>query len=172
MPELRTIDTLYYCNHDSILSNLHPCKLVHEGERFNSVEQAYQYSKAKHAVDFIAAEEILLCNDSYELVRLGKRIFLEDASGWDDLRLDVMWKLLNGKFKQNPILASYLMSTSNRRLVEATNNSFWGAGAKIHEVLKVKWTGENHAGSMLMQIRTELNLLQYRNMSNLTKGRR
>ena len=70
---------------------------------------------------------------------------------WEDVKVGIMEEIVRAKFRQNPILASWLLATGDRKLIEGNtwHDVCWGVDAKTCE-------GENHLGKILMKIRDEL----------------
>jgi len=64
------------------------------------------------------------------------------------------------KFSQNPALASYLLNTGDRVLVEASPvDAIWGIGLAADDVRATdpaRWQGLNLLGFALMQVRARL----------------
>ena len=55
------------------------------------------------------------------------------------------------KFQQNRNLQEFLLNTGDTTLVEARNDSFWGAGKWQNELIEnTHWSGANHLGKILM----------------------
>lgn len=78
--------------------------------------------------------------------RLGRSVYLRP--GWDDMRVDVMRRLLQEKFKYQ-YMREKLLFTRGFDLVEYNNwgDQFWGVSDGI---------GENHLGKLLMELRDSL----------------
>ena len=77
---------------------------------------------------------------------------LQDQFGktdWGNIRNAVMLKALRAKFGQHPNLASKLLSSNDRLLVEhTTTDEYWGDPGD--------GSGKNKLGQLLMQLRSEL----------------
>lgn len=69
---------------------------------------------------------------------------------WEELKLDVMERLVREKF-ENPVLRKMLLNTGHRMLRKGNHwgDTYWGVN---HIDLK----GENHLGLILMKVRSEL----------------
>jgi DNA-directed RNA polymerase II subunit RPB2 len=68
---------------------------------------------------------------------------------WDSIKETVMKSALLAKFRQNPILLSYLQSTAPKSLrYTSTADPYWGVGARS--------TGRNRLGLLLEEVRNEL----------------
>ncbi len=126
------------------LSNFYPAPLLFEGQRYLNSEAAFQAQKCADAAD--RARFATLSPD--EAKRLGETVALR--ADWDDIRLDVMYRVLQAKFCQNPQLALYLAETGAALLQEGNpwHDTFWGVDLKTGE-------GQNNLGLLLMRLRAE-----------------
>lgn len=128
------------------LSNFWPANVSFEGDKYSSVEHAYQAAKfpREQRDDF----QDPMCSASAAKA-MGRRSGVRPD--WETVRLDVMRVLLNQKFDPalNPWLAKDLITTGNAELIEGNwwGDSFWGV---------CRGKGQNHLGKMLMAIRAEL----------------
>jgi len=69
---------------------------------------------------------------------------------WDEVKLDVMYRVVLAKFTQHPDLRQLLMNTGDSILIEHTRqDAFWADGGD--------GSGENWLGKILMLVRGELN---------------
>jgi len=128
----------------SFLSNFATCHIVYEGIEFSSVEAAYQAAKCKY--DFEKKEFANLTASKAK--RKSKRIVVRED--WEDIKIEVMEKLLIQKFNQEPFKTK-LLETKNHIIQEGNNwgDVFWGVD------LKTK-IGKTHLGVLLMKIRDSL----------------
>jgi ribA/ribD-fused uncharacterized protein len=126
------------------LSNYHVSPVVYEGIEYGSSEAAYQSAK---------------CDDSYVKSQFQKLSPLESKQyskkiplkrGWDNIKKDVMYKVLVSKFTLSPELGQMLIDTGEKYLEETNywGDTFWGV---------CEGKGKNTLGQLLMQIRKELN---------------
>jgi hypothetical protein len=80
-------------------------------------------------------------------LRLGVQI----RKDWDQVKEQVMYKVLKIKFHQHPDLKYILLGTGNKTIVEDSPfDYFWGCGKNR--------TGKNRLGCILMRLRTEFKL--------------
>lgn len=131
------------------LSNFGRAEIMLDGQKYSSVEIAYQAAKWQ-------AEDRLFfatCS-SREAIEYNRQYSPNGYSlqQWSDIKLEVMEFLLEQKFDSahNPSNYQSLLDTENRYL-EETNwwaDRFWGVDLAGH--------GENHLGKLLMQIRQGL----------------
>lgn len=124
----------------TFLSNFWECTVVYEGMRYGNAEAAFQAQKCTNPTDkyrFIAL-------NGAEAKALGKRVELRED--WDAVKLDVMYKVLQHKFAQNPELYYQLKDTGDEEIVEGNwwYDRYWGVCNGV---------GENHLGKLLMWIR-------------------
>ena|ERR1044072_3096485 len=70
------------------------------------------------------------------------------SPGWDNKKIDVMYRALKCKFSMYPHLKSMLLATAGSVLVEASpSDLFWGGGRE--------GDGLNYLGQLLMKLRSE-----------------
>lgn len=102
--------------------------------------------------------ELLILNTS--TAKAAKRIGwgVDRNREWDQQKDEIMVRILNAKFRQNPSLGRKLILTGNKRLVEATMDKYWGAFAtpNAKSILKKTWKGANRLGLILMDLRADL----------------
>lgn len=125
------------------LSNFYPAAVELDGLLYRSVEHAYQAAKTN---DKAERDRIRSCEKPWQAKRLGRTVTLR--GDWEEIKLDVMFRLLRDKFSQSH-LRDLLMATGDARLIEGNDwgDTFWG----------VAWgRGHNHLGKLLMQVRDEL----------------
>ena len=149
--------TAFYSKH-SPFSNFYPCKLTVDNDSFTSVEQAYQATKAKLAGRDDIAMKIMSETDCLSMAKLGESIKLPRDSPWFAQRETIMKKIVLCKFSQNVSLRAKLNATAERKLVETTRDSFWGAGVTINAptLLNGTWHGRNNLGKILGEVRSQL----------------
>lgn len=116
-------------------------------------EHAFAAAKASSRAGHM---EIAEANGPGAAKALGRRIRLR--ADWDDVKFDVMWRVLNAKFTQRAAALATLLNTSNRLLVEGNYwyDDIWGAiGPRGRTIIAPGETliGRNALGKMLMEIR-------------------
>lgn len=149
-------DQVYFQSQHSVLSNLYPCHLVIDGFHYSSAEQALQCSKASYAKATAASNRIWEERDPYEQKKLGEQI--AQSTGWDNQKVEKLERILEAKFSQNPELKKALLITGNRKLNEATRDSFWGIGCALNtqQAKNHTWRGANKTGRALEKLREKL----------------
>ena len=135
------------------LSNFFKCGIYFEGSHYNSAEQCYQCMKAEVHDDRSAYEEIYSMNSPARMKQRGSDIRVNKK--WDELKLRVMEDILLAKFRQNKKLYYSLLNTRPMTLIEATLDTFWGAGCILCSIAleEGSWEGQNHLGRQLLKIR-------------------
>ena len=146
-------DFIVYQSEHSKFSNFYPCEFRVGKHIYSSAEQAYHHIRARAHHKYAIALKILLSRKPREIKKYGEEI--EDSEEWLEERLDVMLMCLTKKFEHCPDLAETLMKTKGYRLVEATPDRFWAAGATLSSnVLRRKqFTGANKQGHLLEMVR-------------------
>lgn len=124
------------------LSNMYECELSVNGMKFKSLESAFQAFKSKDL-----EERKRFCDlNGFESKKLGRRIKLR--SDWNEIKLEVMKRLIEIKFKKDNYLGKKLMEVKGE-IVEENNwgDRYWGV---------CDGKGENWLGKLLMNRRDEL----------------
>jgi len=105
------------------LSNFWPCTVMLGNLEFKSVEFAYVAAKSN---DLDVRREVQLLSTPGEAKRFGRTIKLRPD--WEEVKIEVMYKLLQQKFAPGTLLAFKLVSTGNANLVEGNKwgDVFWG----------------------------------------------
>src|SRR5919199_3797753 len=126
------------------LSNFAESPVDFEGAVYPTVEHAFAAAKT---LDPAERELIRLAPRPGDAKRLGRQVVLRP--GWDDLRVEVMRRLLARKFAPGTELAARLLATGDARLVEGNTwgDRFWGV---------CRGQGWNQLGQLLMERREQL----------------
>jgi len=128
------------------LSNFSPYSVQYDSFMFPTVEHGFQAMKA---TDATAALAIINARTPREAKRLGRQVLLRPD--WEDAKIDVMRLLVRLKFEQHSDIATKLLATGNRKLVEGNywHDTFWGqcVCSQHHN------SGQNHLGLILMYTR-------------------
>ncbi len=125
------------------LSNFHEATIYVDGERYRSVEHAYQAYKT---LDPQARKLIQDAAKPGQAKKLGQAVTLRDD--WGDVKISLMRSFVRKKF-ENPFLRPLLAATGNAILIEGNtwNDTFWGV---------CRGVGENWLGKILMEVREEI----------------
>lgn len=127
----------------AFLSNFYACLIDYEGQRYPSVEHAYQAAKT---LDAEQRREIACAPSPGQAKRAGSRVTLRPD--WEAIRAGVMSELLEKKFR-DPELKTRLLATGDATLVhKAPWDAYWGDGPD--------GKGQNLQGQLLMALRAEL----------------
>lgn len=132
------------------LSNLYRCPVFFEEREFYCAEAAYQFGKARKP----EVAEWLMAAPSPSLLAMAAHglNYWDIAPGWSRNRRDRMRRVVEAKFRQDAALASMLIATGDRRIVECPTtdsdvNRRWG---------EVNGRGSNWLGLILMDVRSIL----------------
>lgn len=130
------------------LDNFSSFKLKYEGHVYQTVEEAYQ------ALKFIETDKEVYNQiiNSYSAVEAKNIADLNKdkvRKDWDNIKVDIMEKLLRCKLEQNPTVREKLLKTKDYILVEDSPvDSFWGWG--------INRDGKNIMGKLWMKLRDEI----------------
>lgn len=135
------MDILQFQGEHRWLSNFWPCKVVFEGDVYNSIEAAYVAAKT---TDLSIRERIRSMESIGKIKALGRTFRLRD--NWEEIKCEVMWDLLQQKFAPESELGKRLLETGDCRIVEGNHwgDTFWGVCNGV---------GENHLGEAIMAMR-------------------
>lgn len=125
----------------AFLSNYYECPVVFDGLHFLSSEAAFHAQKDKSR----ECEFVFLSPDDSK--HLGRRVNIRPD--WDDVKDEIMYKIVKAKFEQNKDLAEKLIATGNEELQEGNwwGDKYWGV---------YQGEGRNQLGKTLMRVREEL----------------
>ena len=125
------------------LSNFWEVPIIYMRLTYRNAESAFQASKCAKPENRLLFQSLL----GAEAKALGKKIVMRED--WNEVRLSIMWDVLQAKFAQHPDLVAKLIATGNEEIIEGNtwNDKFWG---------KCNGEGMNHLGIMLMAIRKEV----------------
>jgi hypothetical protein len=141
-------------------SNFHPCSFTIDGIDYSTVEQYYQYHKAKLFNDKNTADEILASSDPSRIKYLARHIRDYCEETWEPYAKECMHNGVLAKFGQNKHLLDYLLTTGNDTLYEASpKDLYWGIGLALSakSVLDPSaHRGLNNLGEILMTVRNQL----------------
>lgn len=142
------------------LSQWWPCTFTVDGVEYTSAEQWMMAAKARLFSDFRAEERILAARTPAESKALGRLVSGFDEQVWADRRFELVVHGNVAKFGQDAALGSYLSSTANRVLVEASpRDRIWGIGLSADDPSArqpAAWQGLNLLGFALMEARDRL----------------
>lgn len=140
----------------SLIDNFAPCPVKIDlgvGELvYPTSEHAFAASKARNAATHLYIAEAASPGAAKSM---GRQCLLR--KDWEEVKFDVMWRVLIAKFRQNADAWGVLQMTGARPVYEGNtwHDNIWG-------VLQQKdgtWKGRNALGQMLMEIRDNPSLL-------------
>ena len=131
-----------------------------EGILYKTAEHWMMAEKARLFNDDAALQQALAAKTPAEAKEAGRMVRNFDAAAWDRQKFDIVVRGNGHKFSQHGELKTFLLSTNDRVLVEASPvDRIWGIGmAADHPAIEnpSAWKGENLLGYALMEVRDEL----------------
>jgi hypothetical protein len=114
--------------------------------RYRTAEAAYQSQKT---LSDIQRQRIQKAIFPGEAKRIGRRLKLR--ADWEEVKDDVMYRVVKKKFESHPDIADKLMATGDAELMEGNywGDRYWGVDSKTGK-------GKNMLGQILMRVRSEL----------------
>lgn len=124
------------------LSNFWEVPIVYMGLTYRNAESAYQASKCADKEQ----RKWFINTPAHMAKARGRNVVIRQD--WNNVRLSIMWEILQAKFAQHPDLVAKLIATKDEEIQEGNtwNDKFWGV---------YNGEGMNHLGIMLMAIREE-----------------
>ena len=116
----------FFRGYKYVLSNFFRFDLTFEGQKYHSVEQAYQVKKATIYGDDDTKRRIMLTMNAGRAWMIGKDIKVDDE--WSQMRVEVMRELLKAKLEQCPTYYRKLLSCKGLIVEAVPNQTFWSAG--------------------------------------------
>lgn len=142
---------------ETCLSQWYPCQFEVDGVTYTSAEQYMMAEKAKLFGDEEIRSEILCTSDPRKCKALGRKVRNFDKAVWNKEKEHIVRKGNTKKFLQNSALRSFLLSTGDKVLVEASpTDRVWGIGLGKNNPDALdpqKWRGQNLLGFALMNVR-------------------
>ncbi len=136
-----------------------------DGVHYKTSEHWMMAQKAKLFNDLDSFEEIVKSDSPKEAKSLGRKIKNFGPDVWDEYKYKIVIDGNIQKFTQNTELFDYLKSTKGKYLVEASpNDDMWGIGISddSNDIDNpYLWRGENLLGFALMEVRDQLDKLEY-----------
>lgn len=134
------------------LSNFSLYPIRYYGEMYATSEHLYQSLKFS---DLNSAKLVREAKTAKEAAQLG-RTLPGIIANWDDIKIDVMEKVLWEKLDQHCLLEKRLLDTGNSEIIEESHkDSFWGNGPDGN--------GRNELGKLWQKIRGALRLREEKN---------
>lgn len=145
----------------SCFSQWFPKAFVVDGVEYKTAEHYMMAGKARLFGDDEMLERIIAAHTPKEAKAFGRGVQNFDDERWQASCFDIVVEGNLAKFSQNPELASFLLATKEKVIVEAApNDRIWGIGiGQKHADAEnpEKWRGSNLLGFALMSVRDQLN---------------
>jgi ribA/ribD-fused uncharacterized protein len=142
------------------LSQWWPGRFEVDGHTFATAEHYMMWRKAVLFGDDVMAGRILTASHPHQAKRFGGLVSGFDQTVWNAHRTPIVVAGNLAKFRQDPVLAEYLLTTGRRVLVEASPlDRIWGIGLTADDPRAgdpYRWRGLNLLGFALMRVRAEL----------------
>ena len=125
-------------------------------------EQFIQSQKAKLFSDHQAFTDIMRSEDAREMQKRGKRIRGYNDEQWKAKVPEIIQECVSAKVYQNVEVRDYLLKTGTKQIGEGSPNQLFGVGLHISDpkiLNPQEWKGGNLMGKVLMEVRSELLLL-------------
>jgi ribA/ribD-fused uncharacterized protein len=163
-----SVDFLFFWGHTpktdgvdaSCLSQWFPRAFVIDGARYATAEHFMMAEKARLFRDAEALPKILEAKTPAEAKALGRAVRDFDPDAWERARFEAVVRGNVAKFGQNEDFGSFLRSTKQKVLVEASpRDRIWGIGmgsANPDARIPARWRGRNLLGFALMAAREAL----------------
>lgn len=135
---------MFFRNEYWFLSNMYPCEIRVNGLVFTCAEACFQSFKTTDLNERKKFQGI----DGFEAKKLGRSVSLR--SDWNDIRIEVMFRVIHAKFNQHPDLTKKLKDTGDLLIIEDNTwkDTFWGV---------CNGKGYNILGQILMSERDQIN---------------
>lgn len=144
--EQKELPIKFYSSRDKFreFSNFYQCNIVVDGENWFSCEHYFQAMKSPYGP---IQKLIRNAFSPKEAKRLGGQIRLR--TDWDEIKYNIMRKIVLAKFEQHPNLQALLLSTGDADLIEDSPWDYtWGCSKD--------GIGQNWLGKILMETREKL----------------
>lgn len=151
-----------YKGERSVYSNFFFKPFILDGKKYTSVEQHFQFTKAKYFGYHSIARKIMRTANPFDNKSLGRRVektlTQSEIDEWNEQAYDHLYDANYAKFSQNRSLCLDLLGTQDRQLLEATTDPTYGCGIELssNKWEDGSWNGENMAGRVVMDVRNQL----------------
>ena len=144
------------------LSNFHVAHFEVNGSKYHSSEQFIQEQKALHFKDYKTSSRIMNAATPLECKELAHEIHGYDQESWAAVVKEKCKPGILAKFtsSNNTCLGHLLLTTGQKKIVEACYNSLWGTGVPLKDkdcLKEHKWENIGVQGEILMEVRELLN---------------
>lgn len=149
------VDVYFYEQDFYVLSNFSAFNLEWEGLVFPTSEHAYQWEKFGVEGEWVGDEigdvlhAIHSAPSAHEAFKIAERNKPLRRADWDQIKVDVMRRILRAKAAQHEYVRRKLLATGHRMLIENSwRDDFWGWGPNRD--------GQNMLGRLWMEVRAEI----------------
>lgn len=138
---------IFFYEHDFyVFSNFSSFAIEWEGKLWPTSEHAYQ---ATRFPDPVVKEMIRAMRSAHDAFKYAMDHRDNSMPGWDDVKFDVMKKILHAKVAQHPYVKKKLLDSGDRELIEDSwRDPVWGWGPNKD--------GQNRLGKLWMEVREEI----------------
>lgn len=137
---------LFYEQEFYVFSNFSSFKLEWNGVLWMTSEHAYHSEKFEDSELLEQLQDTRSAHDSMRLAYANRDKYRKD---WDNVKLEIMKKILKAKVQQHPYVKKKLLESGDKELVENSwRDLYWGWGPNKD--------GENHLGKLWMEVRDEV----------------
>ncbi len=151
---------LAFKSYENVLSNFYQCEITWSDNTFQSVEHAYQWTKAMELEKHDLAQKIKDAKHAGAAKAISRKGISKDESElWEGRSEEVMKDLLRAKLESCTQFRDALIQSGDKILAEATGSTLWATGLDVRTTSVTKaeyWPGMNMLGLMLMDIRDSL----------------
>ena len=143
-------------------SQWYPAGFEIDGIHYPTAEHYMMAEKARLFGDDATLQKILTANDPAQAKQLGREVKGYQDNIWKQHRVEIVVRGNAAKFTQNEKLKTFLQSTEDKVIVEASpRDRIWGIGmaesnADAHN--PAKWRGLNLLGFALMEVRERVRI--------------
>jgi len=131
-----------------------------EGHRYVTAEQYMMAEKARLFGDIEIRDAILATDNARKQKALGRDVRDFDATRWNAVARDIVYRGNRAKFLANPNLLERLLATKGTTIVEASpDDRIWGIGLAENDPAaanRATWQGSNWLGDVLTRLRDDL----------------
>lgn len=138
---------LFYGHHSGeykCFSNFYPVSFNLNNFNWSTSEQAFMSFKDP---SMSYQKKIKNAINPYDAKKIGRLANL--VPNWDQIKFEIMLKVLFAKFDQNPEIKEILLSTGNLQIHEDCNDKWWGGGPNYPQ-------GKDLLGKALIKTRNKL----------------
>ncbi len=142
-------EVLFYEQEFYILSNFSSFKVNIWNREFMTSEHAYHWAKFPGGHKAHISSKIIQAKSAHDAFQIAQQYKSERVRYWDEIKLNIMYKILKAKVEQHPYVKHKLLQTGNRYLIEDSwRDDYWGWGPNKD--------GQNMLGLIWMNVRDEI----------------